>query len=169
MEITVRIGSFLERSIVLKTKLIILHIITLQELNLFFGQSSPGVSASFRDSTLAIIKPHAVNSGQIGPIMTAIEKEGFQISSFRMFRLEKANAEEFYEIYKGVVNEYSVRFNNATLCIFLSEQIKLMTGSLIELFLLIHGTFYKEILPNRQNCKKKQCEGVYFWLYRIAY
>jgi len=41
--------------------------------------------------------------------MTAIEREGFQISSLRMFRLEKANAEEFYEIYKGVVNEYSVR------------------------------------------------------------
>eukprot|EP00111_Clytia_hemisphaerica_P002742 TCONS_00007719-protein len=78
-----------------------------RELNLFFGPSSPNVSATFRDCTLAIIKPHAVNAGQIGPIMTAIEKEGFNISTFKMFRLEKTNTEEFYEIYKGVVNEYS--------------------------------------------------------------
>ena len=77
-------------------------------MDLFFGASSPSVSASFRDCTLAVIKPHAVNAGLIGPIMTAIEKEGFLVSSFKMFRLEKVNAEEFYEIYKGVVNEYSV-------------------------------------------------------------
>ena len=66
------------------------------------------MTASFRDCTLAVIKPHAVNEGLIGPIMTAIEQEGFYISSFKMFRLEKVNAEEFYMIYKGVVNEYSV-------------------------------------------------------------
>jgi len=78
-----------------------------RELDLFFGSSSPTVTASFRDCTLAVIKPHAVNDGLIGPIMTAIEQEGFYISSFKMFRLEKVNAEEFYMIYKGVVNEYS--------------------------------------------------------------
>ncbi len=32
----------------------------------------------------------------------------FEISALQMFRLEKANAEEFLEIYKGVVNEYGV-------------------------------------------------------------
>lgn len=78
-----------------------------RELDLFFGSSSPKVSAVFRDCTLGIIKPHAVSGGQIGPILKAIEKEGFEISSLAMFRLEKTNAEEFFEIYKGVVNEYS--------------------------------------------------------------
>lgn len=43
-----------------------------------------------------------------GQIMTAIAEAGFTINVLQMFRLEKADAEEFYEIYKGVVNEYSV-------------------------------------------------------------
>ena len=47
-------------------------------------------------------------AGLTGQIMSAIHDGGFNISSLQMFRLEKANAEEFYEIYKGVVNEYSV-------------------------------------------------------------
>lgn len=32
---------------------------------------------------------------------------GFEISALQMFHMEKANAEEFYEVYKGVVQEYS--------------------------------------------------------------
>ena len=31
---------------------------------------------------------------------------GFEISMLQMFHMEKANAEEFYEVYKGVVQEY---------------------------------------------------------------
>lgn len=31
---------------------------------------------------------------------------GFDISAIQMFHMEKANAEEFYEVYKGVVQEY---------------------------------------------------------------
>ena len=46
--------------------------------------------------------------GIAGNIITAIQENGFNISALQMFRLEKANAEEFYEIYKGVVNEYTV-------------------------------------------------------------
>jgi len=31
----------------------------------------------------------------------------FKVTALQMFHLEKANAEEFLEVYKGVVNEYS--------------------------------------------------------------
>ena len=47
-------------------------------------------------------------SGMSGQIMAAITEAGFTINALQMSRLEKADAEEFYEIYKGVVNEYSV-------------------------------------------------------------
>ena len=47
-------------------------------------------------------------SGMSGKIMAAITEASYTINALQMFRLEKANAEEFYEIYKGVVNEYSV-------------------------------------------------------------
>ena len=38
----------------------------------------------------------------------AIQQEGFEITASQMFRLGKLQAEEFLEVYKGVVNEYSV-------------------------------------------------------------
>ena len=79
-----------------------------QEIDFFFGPKSPEVNASLENCTLCIIKPHAVASGMSGQIMAAITEAGFTINALQMFRLEKANAEEFYEIYKGVVNEYSV-------------------------------------------------------------
>ncbi|KAJ7396054.1 Nucleoside diphosphate kinase 7 [Pitangus sulphuratus] len=41
-----------------------------------------------------------------GKIIKAILKEGFQISALQMFNMERPSAEEFYEIYKGVVPEY---------------------------------------------------------------
>lgn len=78
-----------------------------REIDFFFGPSSPKVIPVLDNCTLCIIKPHAVATGMAGQIMTAISEAGFQINALQMFRLEKSDAEEFYEIYKGVVNEYS--------------------------------------------------------------
>uniref|UniRef100_A0A8D0GJ58 Nucleoside diphosphate kinase-like domain-containing protein n=1 Tax=Sphenodon punctatus TaxID=8508 RepID=A0A8D0GJ58_SPHPU len=39
-------------------------------------------------------------------MIKTILDEGFEISALQMFNMERANAEEFYEIYKGVVAEY---------------------------------------------------------------
>ncbi|XP_064500413.1 nucleoside diphosphate kinase homolog 7 isoform X2 [Pseudopipra pipra] len=80
-----------------------------KELELFFpssGGRGPVSSATFTNCTCCIIKPHAVNEGLAGKIIKAILKGGFQISALQMFNMERPNAEEFYEIYKGVVPEY---------------------------------------------------------------
>ncbi|NXK89646.1 NDK7 kinase, partial [Formicarius rufipectus] len=80
-----------------------------KELELFFpssGGHGPASSATFTNCTCCIIKPHAVNEGLAGKIIKAILMEGFQISALQMFNVERPNAEEFYEIYKGVVPEY---------------------------------------------------------------
>ena len=39
--------------------------------------------------------------------MNAITEAGFRVGAAQMFTLEKVNAEEFLEVYKGVVHEYS--------------------------------------------------------------
>jgi len=56
--------------------------------------------------TCAIIKPHAIKAGLAGKIISAITEAGFTINTIQMFNVEKANVEEFYEVYKGVVHEY---------------------------------------------------------------
>lgn len=79
-----------------------------REIDFFFG----GLifrgknTATFSDCTLCIIKPHAIIQGLTGKIIAAIISKGFEISAVQMFHLERANAEEFHEVYKGVVNEY---------------------------------------------------------------
>ena len=55
---------------------------------------------------LAIIKPHAVKDGIAGQIINSILEEGFEISAMEMFYLDKPTAEEFFEVYKGVLPEF---------------------------------------------------------------
>jgi nucleoside-diphosphate kinase len=52
-----------------------------------------------------------MHSGLLGDIVSEIQKNGFNITAMQMFYMEQPDAEEFYEIYKGVVAEYSVSGN----------------------------------------------------------
>lgn len=64
-------------------------------------------TAKFAGNTLGIIKPHTVASGFHGKIIDSIIERGFEISAMEMFTVERANAEEFFEVYKGVVPEFN--------------------------------------------------------------
>ncbi|KAL3848131.1 hypothetical protein ACJMK2_019008 [Sinanodonta woodiana] len=87
-----------------------------RELEFFFPSVGPSRknTAKFDDCTCCIIKPHAVLDGKAGKIINAIIEAGFEISMLQMFFMEKANAEEFYEVYKGVVQEYNAMVNELT-------------------------------------------------------
>lgn len=78
------------------------------EVSFFFGTKRVfPATAEYRGTTCCVIKPHAVLSGQAGFIIQKIIDEGFEISAIEMFKLEPENAEEFLEVYNGVVPEYS--------------------------------------------------------------
>lgn len=63
-------------------------------------------TACFSETTCGVIKPHAVLDGRAGEIIRKIRDCGFEIPAMLMVNLDKANAEEFLEVYKGVVQEY---------------------------------------------------------------
>uniref|UniRef100_A0A3Q3K4H1 Nucleoside diphosphate kinase homolog 7 n=1 Tax=Monopterus albus TaxID=43700 RepID=A0A3Q3K4H1_MONAL len=80
-----------------------------RELEFFFPSTighGPSNTAIFTDCTCCIIKPHAISEGLTGKILNSISSAGFEISALQMFNVDRANAEEFYEVYKGVVTEY---------------------------------------------------------------
>lgn len=80
-----------------------------RELEFFFpssGGRGPKNTAKLTQCTCCIIKPHAVSEGLTGKMINHILDAGFEISALQMFTMEQANAEEFYEVYKGVVAEY---------------------------------------------------------------
>lgn len=85
-----------------------------RELEFFFPSTTGhGLSntANFTDCTCCIIKPHAISEGLAGKIINSISAAGFEISALQMFNIDRANAEEFYEVYKGVVTEYPSMVN----------------------------------------------------------
>lgn len=81
-----------------------------REMELFFpssGGCGPANTAKFTNCTCCIVKPHAISEGMLGKILIAIRDARFEISAIQMFNMDRANVEEFYEVYKGVVSEYN--------------------------------------------------------------
>lgn len=78
-----------------------------RQLALVFGENSVvQPSPAFENSTLVLIKPHAVSGGAAGKIIDSIVQKGFRLGAIQSFTLDTASATEFLEVYKGVVAEY---------------------------------------------------------------
>lgn len=75
------------------------------DIDLWFNPEI-ATTAVFNNCTCAVIKPHVVAAGQAGEVISTILEEGFEISAMQMFHLDKPTAEEFLEIYRGVLPEY---------------------------------------------------------------
>lgn len=77
----------------------------------FFGSrlefDVPKPIASFNSTTLAIIKPHAIQK-HAGDILADITDNDFLLCALKMFDLNRGQCEEFYEVYKDVVQEFPV-------------------------------------------------------------
>eukprot|EP00906_Rhabdomonas_costata_P014467 RCo020796 len=80
-----------------------------EELEHFFGAASTikaRNNAALSGCTLGVIKPHAVTAGTAGDIIQCIMEQGFEISAIAAAQLNTEDAEDFLEVYKGVVPEY---------------------------------------------------------------
>ncbi|RZF38472.1 hypothetical protein LSTR_LSTR011962 [Laodelphax striatellus] len=75
-------------------------------------KKAPSPCAKLKNTTCCIIKPCAVKEGKLGDIVSTITENGFEITAMQMFFMDRPNAEEFYEVYKGVVNEYQAMVNH---------------------------------------------------------
>lgn len=69
------------------------------------------IAKSLENSTLCLIKPHALLEGKVGDIIAFIQSNGFVIKAMKMFNLRRPNCEEFYEVYNGVSSDYLVMIN----------------------------------------------------------
>jgi len=70
-----------------------------------FG-SSIKTTALLNNCTCAIIKPHILKDGNAGRVIDMILEEGFEISAMEIFNLDLPTAEEYFEVYKGVLPEF---------------------------------------------------------------
>ena len=63
--------------------------------------------AAFNNCTCCIIKPHLIAEKKVGQVLDLILSEGFEISALQMFWLDRQTAEEFLEVYKGVIPDFT--------------------------------------------------------------
>ncbi len=124
------------------------------ESSLFFGPDF-GTTAFFNNCTCAVIKPHAVAAGHAGQIIDAILEEGFEISAMQMFNLDKPTAEEFLEIYRGVLPEYIPVTEQMTTgpCIVLEVRQENAVISFRELCGPMDSEIAKSLRPNSLRAK----------------
>mmetsp|Transcript_32340 Transcript_32340/g.36680 ORF Transcript_32340/g.36680 Transcript_32340/m.36680 type:complete len:376 (+) Transcript_32340:42-1169(+) len=86
-----------------------------RESDFFFSPNTRlGTTAILKNCACCIIKPHAVQAGVAGQIIDFILEEGFEISAMEMFYLDKPTSEEFLEVYKGVLPEYTALAEHLT-------------------------------------------------------
>lgn len=88
-----------------------------RELGFFFSRPNRlNTTATMGQSgaTCCIVKPHCVLAGQFGSVLSKIQAAGWNVLAVRMHNFERANAEEFYEVYKEVVPEYDMMVTELT-------------------------------------------------------
>jgi nucleoside-diphosphate kinase len=62
-------------------------------------------TATFNNCSVLVVKPHAVTA-HAGTIVQRLQNEGFEITALATYRLSRADAEDFLEVYAGVVPEH---------------------------------------------------------------
>lgn len=78
-----------------------------RELDIIFGQRSVQLCCQMNDSTLCVIRPHAVKEGLHGSIIRQITQAGFTITACQMTTIDLVTANEFLEVYRGVVDDFN--------------------------------------------------------------
>lgn len=113
---------------------------------MFFGQDSkslPKTTVQLDNTTCCVIKPHAIKNGDLGHIISFISENKFKVTAMQSFHLSKANAEEFLEVYKGVVSDF-----HAFLLSFLDGLcVALEISKLSDNMEDVHGEFRKLVGP----------------------
>ena len=72
----------------------------------FHGTSSKALSNSstLDCCTCCVVKPHAVKARTTGKILEMIIEAGYEVSAMVTMTMDKAQAEEFLEVYKQVIS-----------------------------------------------------------------
>lgn len=105
--------------------------------------------------TCVIIKPHIIEEKRAGEVIDAILQEGFEISAMEMFTLTKPTAEEFFEIYKGVLPEFIGMIEHMTTgpCIVLEVRQENVIKTFRDLAGPLDPEIAKNLRPNTLRAK----------------
>ena len=78
-----------------------------REIGIIFGNRRVRLTYSLDRTSLLLIKPHAVRACLAGKIIKQVADAGFTICGAMMTATDVQEASEFYDVYRGVVEEYT--------------------------------------------------------------
>lgn len=84
------------------------HVSTFGDPDYFFSSGIFPSTARIECCTTCVIRPRLFKEGNIGALVQDILNAGFEISAVELFRLEMSTANEFFDVYKGVISHYNV-------------------------------------------------------------
>lgn len=91
----------------------------------FFFAPRP-TTALLTNCTCCVIKPHAIKARKCGAILDTIISLGYEITAMQLFHLGRGSAQEFLEVYDGIVKDYHHRVDE--LCSGPVIALELRTG-----------------------------------------
>lgn len=108
-------------------------------------------TAAYDNCTLCLIRPHAVKAGTAGAIISAIMEGGFEISAAKMVHLQRAEALELLEVYKGVLPYHGEMVDGMTSAPCIALELR-ASGDVVEQFRQLCGPhdvdMAKHLRPN---------------------
>ena len=86
-----------------------------EELQFLFNNPALKSTATFTNCSLLLLRPHCLAAGNAGHILSSLSQSTtLAISALQTFHVDRTTAEEFFEVYKGVVGEYSAWVEEAS-------------------------------------------------------
>lgn len=76
-------------------------------LNVIDAISTEASTVTLDNCTCCVVKPHSIKSGDFGKILDQITSQGYEISAMESLQFDTTTAEEFLEIYRDVIPDYS--------------------------------------------------------------
>jgi nucleoside-diphosphate kinase len=103
--------------------------VSLEELNSYFEDKERyPTTAAFDHCTLLIIRPHALKAGNAGAIIAAIQAFGLEISAAQMLHMQRAEAAELLDVYKGVVPYHKEMVDGMSIAPCLAMELRAQDG-----------------------------------------
>ena len=78
-------------------------------------------ASRLEDTTLCLVKPSAME--HLGLVLDGVQGAGFGVVGFQTFVLDRVNALEFLEVYKGVVPEFNMMVDEITSGAFAAVEV----------------------------------------------
>lgn len=119
-------------------------------LNALLFNRQYATTATFDSCSCCIIKPHAVKTRLVGPIIAQLLLQGYEISAVRSLTFQRVQAEEFLEVYKGVISDFGDHVGQ--LCIGMSVALEIRAENAVNTLRETAGPWdvelAKELRPN---------------------